>query len=264
MSTSTDRIWLDSRITRVIFGLIGFGIAVVVWQLASASGLVSDIIAPPPAEILNALVEQRSIILDNLTVTMWAVTIAYTVSTVGGVLAGGLLSMSDRLQQALMPLIVAGNSVPRVSLAPILLFYFGAAHLAPLLAAWIAFFPMFLSAFQGLAAIDDDIEDLLTALDATTVQEYRYVRIPNAIPYIFDGMRVSLVLAVTGTIVAEFVVTGSGMGYLAFFSSQQLLFPLLFAVVLVMSAITFVLFIALYLVQSRLVYWEETNFFSEA
>lgn len=254
----------DSRIRQIFFGFVGIATLVVVWELTSGSGLVSDVLAPPPTAIWVALTEQWPIILDNLYHTMVAVTIAYTVSTTGGIVVGGLLSTSERLQQALMPLLVAGNSVPRVSLAPILLFYFGATLLAPLLAAWIAFFPMFLSAFEGFAKIDEDVDDLLNVLDASTWQEYRYVRIPNAIPYIFDGMRVSLVLAVTGTIVAEFVVTGRGMGYLAFFSSQNLLFPLLFAVVIVMSAITFLLFIALYLLQSRLIYWRETNFFSEA
>lgn len=254
----------DSRVGRLVLAFVGLGTVVVLWELASATGLVSSVLAPPPTEIWASLVEQRSIILDNLSITMWAVTVAYVVSTAGGIVAGGLLSTSDRLQEALMPLIVAGNSVPRVSLAPILLFYFGAAFLAPLLAAWIAFFPMFLSAFEGFTRIDDDVDDLLTALEATPWQEYRYVRIPNAVPYIFDGMRVSLVLAVTGTIVAEYVVTGGGMGYLAFFSSQQLLFPLLFAVVIVMSAITLVLFLALYAVQSRVIYWQETDFFSEA
>jgi len=263
MSTSTEWLGPESRLRRVGLGFVGIALAVVVWELASGSGLVSDVLAPPPTEIWTALLEQWPIILDNLYITMWAVTAAYLVSTVGGVVAATLLSMSDRLQQALMPIVVAGNSVPRVSLAPLLLFYFGAAFLAPMLAAWIAFFPMFLSAFEGLTKIDEDIDDLLTVLDATVFQEYRYVRAPNAVPYIFDGMRVSLVLAVTGTIVAEYVVTGSGMGYLAFFSSQQLLFPLLFAVVIVMSAITLVLFIALYVIQSQVIYWEETSFFSE-
>ena len=60
---------------------------------------------------------------------------------------------------------------------------------------------------------------------------------------------------------AEFVATNGGVGYLAFFAMQNFMIALLFAIVLIISVVTFVLFIALYLVQSRVVYWEETELF---
>jgi len=263
-STSIDE-YLPSRestVGRLSAGLVGVLVFAVLWQLASGElGLIDDLIAPPPTEIGAALVGRWSIVQDNLVITLRAFLIAYTASTVLGIGVALLFSMSDRIQQALMPIMIAGNSVPRVSLAPLLLFYFGVAFLAPLLAAWIAFFPMFMSAFEGFSKVDEDLQDLLATLDATTFQEYRFVRLPNAVPYVFDGMRVSLTLAATGTIVAEFVATNGGVGYLAFFAMQNFMIALLFALVLIISVITFGLFIALYLVQSRVVYWEETEIF---
>lgn len=263
-STSISRILpsRESTVGRVGAGLIGVLVFVLLWQILSGElGLIDDLLAPPPTDIWAALQSRWAIIEDNLFITLRAFIIAYTASTVLGIGVALLFSMSDRLRQTLMPIMIAGNSVPRVSLAPLLLFYFGVAFLAPLLAAWIAFFPMFMSAFEGFSKVDEDLQDLLSTLDATTYQEYRYVRLPNSVPYIFDGMRVSLTLAATGTIVAEFVATNGGVGYLAFFAMQNFMIALLFAIVLIISVVTFVLFISLYLVQSRVVYWEETDLF---
>jgi NitT/TauT family transport system permease protein len=248
----------------VRWGLSLFGAAsiVLVWHLGTATfELVGPLTLPEPISVYYKYQDVDTLIWDRLSHTLVVAGIAFLISLALAVAAAVLLSANDLLRKTFMPIVVATNSVPRVTLAPLFIFYVGPFMSQYLLAAWIAFFPMLVSTFQGLTELDDDLEMLLDQLDASTWQRYKWVRLPNALPFIFDGMKLGLTLSIVGTIVVEYVATGQGIGTLAALALGNFDTALGIAVVAVTGLVSVMAFFSMFVLQSRLVHWKESSLY---
>jgi NitT/TauT family transport system permease protein len=267
---STARIeWLfsldkESRTTRWGISLIGTISIFLVWQVITAElGLLSESVLPAPTQIVESFQSNQQLILKNLKYTLLESAVGFVAAVVLALLVSFLLTMNDRVRNSFMPLVLAGNSVPRVSFAPIILFYFGGFQAKYVIAAWVAFFPMLVNTLDGMANLNEDLELFQRSLGANIWQEYRYFRIPNALPFIFDGMKVAVTLAIVGAVVGEFVSAERGIGYLALFALKYHNIPLVFALVGLMGVISVCAFVVLFTLQDKLVHWENTSFLTE-
>ncbi|WP_420478092.1 ABC transporter permease [Brevundimonas sp. FT23028] len=134
---------------------------------------------------------------------------------VAAILGGGLallVSMNRRAEEAVRPLAVALQVTPVVAIAPLVLIWTGLDHAdraVVALAAAVAFFPIFSGVLTGLQSADRDLERLFDLYGATPVQRLLRLRLPSALPFALEGLRVASGLAVIGAVVAEFV-SGSG------------------------------------------------------
>lgn len=252
----------QSRPTRWGLSTAGMVSLFALWYVASdVLALVSPTALPSPITVFEITVQFQELLLDNILVTVKRAGYGYVISVFLALLLGVALTANDRLRNALMPLVLASNTVPRVSLAPLIIFYAGDFNPHVLIAAWIAFFPMLINVMEGLGNLNEDLENLLKGLDATTYQEYRHVRFPNALPFIFDGLKIGVTLAIVGAVVGEFVASETGVGFIALFAMTNYNIPLVFSVVGLMSLIAVAAFFSLYLIQDRLVHWREAALF---
>jgi NitT/TauT family transport system permease protein len=125
---------------------------------------------------------------------------------------------------------------------------------------------MVVNTMEGLESVDDDLMQLLDSLGASTVQEYRMVRIPNALPFIFDGLKIGVTLSVIGVITAEFILPQGGastIGGLALLSLMNYNTTLAFSVVILTGFASVTVFFLLFVLQDRLVHWKESSMFTE-
>lgn len=254
----------DTRTVRWGLSAIGAITFLLIWEFfTSTLELFHETILPAPSEIYFEFRETQELIINNTPETITAAGLGFGIAVVLAVLVAILFTLNERVERALMPFVVGGNSIPRVALAPLFVFYLGEGITALYaLAAWIAFFPMFINAFDGFARIDEDQRAMLSIYDATLWQEYRYVRIPNGLPRVFDGMKISIILAMIGAIVGEFVIVGGGLGNLALIAMNAFNTSLVFATVIVAGVISTVAIFMVYLIQVRVIFWEEVNFFT--
>lgn len=259
LSVLTDE---TSRISRWGLSILGSGSVFVLWYLVTdVFGLFRTIILPSPIQIITEMMEFRNLIYSNFWPTFGTALFGFFAAVVLGTLLAGLFTLSRKLTDALMPIVVSMNSVPRITLAPLIIFYTGGFGAKSIVATWVAFFPMFLNAYQGMNILQEEQESLLHTFGATTWQEYRYIRIPNSIPHLFDGMKIAMTLAIVGSVVAEFVGAGSGLGYLTLFALRDFRMPLVFGLTGLMGLVSVGLFFVLFFLQDRLVYWKETKLF---
>lgn len=254
----------NNRRTRWSLSIVGVASMFAVWYAVTVLfELVSPAVLPAPARVYAEFTRTQELIIANVWPTVSAGFLGLTIAVVLAVIGAFVLTLDDRIRSALMPLVVGGNSVPRVSLAPLIIFYFGTGVGANyVIAAWIAFFPMFLNALDGFSRMRDDYQELLSMYNASIWQEYRYVRGPNALPQIFDGVKVAVILAMIGAVVGEFVAADEGLGYLALFAMRNVNVGLVFAIVGIMGIISTASIFLLYLLQDRIVFWQESNFFT--
>lgn len=130
-------------------------------------------------------------------------------------------------------------------MAPLLLLWIGYGLTSNvIIAATVAFFPIVINTATGLESVDTELLELTRSLDASTARVFWRVRLPWALPYIFSSLKVAITLAVIGAVVAEFVGSDKGLGYLILTSSGQMKTSVMFGVLLLLSLLSIASFYA--------------------
>lgn len=198
--------------TRLLPPLLLTALLLAAWELTCRALHVPAYFLPPPSAVAVALVNRAPVLAVSAAATFW---MAMQALVVAALLGGGLallVSLSRSAELAVRPLAVALQVTPVVAIAPLVLIWTGLDHAdraVVALAAAVAFFPLFSGVLTGLKAADPDLEKLFDLYGATPVQRLMRLRLPAALPFMLEGLRVASGLAVIGAVVAEFV-SGSG------------------------------------------------------
>jgi NitT/TauT family transport system permease protein len=188
---------------------------IVLWHIAVVWGHVPAFVMPTPLATLQALFEPHYNWLQHTLVTAAEVFGGYALAVVIGVGMAILFSWFGVLQRFLMPLIVTLNMIPKIAMAPLFIVWLSFGVVPNMVIAFtICFFPILLTTARGLAEVEPELLDLVRALRATRWQIFKKIQLPNALPYVFSGMKIAVVLAVAGAIVGEFIGSAQGLGYL--------------------------------------------------
>jgi NitT/TauT family transport system permease protein len=186
--------------------------------------------------------------------------LGFALSVVGGILVAVLITYSSILRRSFYPIIVVSQVVPKISIAPLFIVWFGTGTMSSLLLAFlIAFFPMTINSALGFQSIDEDIHRMARTFMGSRWQIFWKIRMPNALPYIFSGMKISITLAIIGVIVSEFVASQEGIGYLIKLAGGLLDTPLMMAAITVLSISGLALYGLIAVAEQRSVYWQSSS-----
>jgi len=134
--------------------------------------------------------------------------------------------------------------------------WFGLGSLSRVLIAFlVSFFPMVINTASGLGSVSEEVVLLGRSLARGRVQLFMKIQFPHALPHIFDGMKVSITLAIIGVIVAEFVSSQKGLGYLIMFANGMLDTVMMMSAITVLSAVGLALYGLIALAGRLVVYW---------
>jgi NitT/TauT family transport system permease protein len=266
-----DTVWVEhvawfDRIPRWI-AMIGLALAVLaIWQGVTASGLVSRIILPTPAETFRDLLFVGANLIggDYMLTALWTTTrtviygflIALTIGFSLGVLVGET-SFGER---AVMPYLVAIDTMPKVAFAPLFIAWLGfdiASKVA--LAAFIATFPIVVATAAGLHAADENARMLFKSMGASRWQTLFQLKLPTGLPHLFTGLKIAAVGVMAGAITGEFLGGGKGFGELIRVSASQLNTPRVFSLILYLSLLGLALFLLVVWIQKRFVFWHKSS-----
>jgi NitT/TauT family transport system permease protein len=201
-----------SRVLSTLPGLLLTALLLAIWEVACRALAVPVYFLPPPSAVAIALVENGPVLAGSALQTFWMAFQALLVATVLGGSLAIAVSLSRPAEQAVAPLAVALQVTPVVAIAPLVLIWAGldnADRAVIALAAAVAFFPVFSGVLTGLKSADPDLERLFDLHGASRVQRLTRLRLPSALPFALEGIRVAAGLSVVGAVVAEFV-SGSG------------------------------------------------------
>lgn len=171
-------------------------------------------------------------------------------------LLGYLLGKSPALDRLVSPYIVASQTIPVVAIAPLLVIWFGTGLLSKvLITGIIVFFPTLVSTIVGIRGVDTDLRDLMRSLRASRSQLFFKLELPAALPVIFGGLKLSVILAVVGAVVGEFVGADVGLGFLINLGRGVLDTSMIFVAVIALVAIAQLLYAGVSLLESRTLRW---------
>jgi NitT/TauT family transport system permease protein len=232
-------------------------IFIVAWQLAVVIGGLQPSILPPPLLVAERFVRAfaEGTIQPHLATTLQEIAVGLTVGAVLGLLAGYVMARSPLAERLLSPYIVAAQAIPILALAPLLAIWFGPGLLGKVvICALIVFFPVAVSTMVGIRSTDPRLLELGRSLRATPRQRLWTIEVPAALPSILGGLRVGVTLSVIGAIVGEWAGASRGLGVLINLARGSLFdIPLMFATLLTIALVGVALYLAVVLVERRLV-----------
>jgi NitT/TauT family transport system permease protein len=177
-----------------------------------------------------------------------------------GLPVGALIVYARPVELSVYPLLVAFQTMPKAAIAPIFVVWLGTGITSKVLIAFaIAFFPIVIDTVVGLRAAQAETIHLVRSMGANAFQIFWYVRFPNALPAIFGGLKVASTLAVVGAIVGEFVSADRGLGYLVLVANGELNTRLVFACVLVLTALGMAFYFLLEALEKIVVRWHVSS-----
>jgi NitT/TauT family transport system permease protein len=238
----------------ILLALVAF---FAIWKVVVVVGGYPVFILPPPETVLARFVVgwTDGILLRHTVATLVEIALGFSIGASTAILVGYLLARSRLAERVLSPYIVAAQATPILALAPVLVLWFGPGLGARVvICALIVFFPIAVATMVGIRAVDDGLLELARSLRATRRQILTTLEIPAALPSIFGGLRVGVTLAVVGAIVAEWAGADQGLGVLVNLARGSLFdIPLLFATLMTIALIGVALYVAVLLVERRLV-----------
>lgn len=266
-----ETVWAEhvtflDRIPRGIAMLGLLGAVIALWWVVNTFGLVSPIILPGPAEVGRDIIKVGTnlatggYMLAALWITTKEVILGFAFAIVMGVSLGVLVGETSFGERAVLPYLVAIDTMPKVAFAPLFLAWLGFGISSKVaLAAFIATFPIVVGTAAGLHAADENARMLFRSIGASRWQTLLRMKIPTGLPQIFTGLKIGAVGVMAGAITAEFLGGGKGFGELIRVAASQLQTPRVFSLILYLSVLGFSLFWSVVLIERKLVFWHRSS-----
>ncbi|HEY1568460.1 MAG TPA: ABC transporter permease [Solirubrobacteraceae bacterium] len=227
-----------------------------VWELYVDLGGADPLILPSPHAIAQSLFDDRGLLWSNFLVTAEEVVLGILVATVAALVLASAMHFFITLRQAAWPVLIASQTIPIPMLAPVLVLWLGFGILPKLVViALVSFFSIVVTTLAGFAAVDPDLIKLMRTFDMPRHRVFLSVELPSALPGVFTGAKIAVIVAVIGAVFAEQAGANSGLGYLFEQSIPQLLTARAYAAVVVLSLFAIALFLLLTLAERLTVPW---------
>ncbi len=237
------------RILRVAFPLLTLVLGALLWHVVVEVNDIPPYVLPGPGLVARTLVDDWGILWQSLLATLATTFQGLLLALVGGVGLAILFNQSRLVEYSFYPYAVILQVTPIVAIAPLLLIYLP-QHLAVLACAWIvAFFPVLANTTLGLNSVDHNLRDLFRMYGASRSQMLLRLKLPAALPFMLEGLKIAGGLSLIGAVVAEIAAgsagAGSGLAYRIAESGYRLNIPRMFAALLLLSLAGIVIFFSL-------------------
>jgi NitT/TauT family transport system permease protein len=244
--------WLRKRAGAFAVFLLLF----VLWEVGVRIFGVKEYLLPPPSKVWTEFLKRYDTVMASAWVTTQEILAGYALAAVVSVPLALWIAYSRFMETAVYPAIVFLQIVPKIAIAPLFIIWFGFGFTPKLLLVFLlSFFPIVVASIVGFKSVDPDIMDFARTTGAGGWRLFAKIRLPQALPHIFTGLKVGAALSATAAVVAEFVASDKGLGYLLLQYNGQLETPMVFAIVVLLSLIGLAVYYAVELLERFTIPW---------
>jgi len=244
--------WMRKRVGAIVV----FALLFVAWEFAVRLFGIKEYLLPPPSRVWTELVKRIDPVTASIWVTTHEIVVGYLLAVVVSVPLALWIASSRFMEDAVYPVIVFLQIIPKIAIAPLFIIWFGFGITPKLLVVFLlSFFPIVVASIAGFKSIDPDIMDFARTTGAGRWRLFARIRLPQALPQIFTGLKVGAALAATAAVVAEFVASDKGLGYLLLQYNGQLETPMVFAIIILLSLIGLVVYYVVELIERFTIPW---------
>lgn len=251
---------MKTRLRRILAPIVLLLLLIAAWELAVRLAGVPAYILPPPSRIAATFVTRFPLLWTHTLVTLAEIVSGLLLASVGGLLLATGIVHVPVLEWALHPLIIASQMVPVFAIAPLLIVWLGYG-LWPkvVVAGLIGFFPIAISAIDGLRSARRETVELFRSLGASRWQIFAKLRLPGSLPSLFTGWKVGATLSVVGATIGEWIGARQGLGYLMLQSNALLRVDVVFAAILALTIVGLLLFGVVRIIEWWVLRWRRSS-----
>jgi NitT/TauT family transport system permease protein len=239
---------MKSSVKNVIEPVIFFAALLILWEVLVEVIKVPSFILPPPGDLWTSFIKKLPILGNHSLITFVEAVGGFAFSLVLGVTFAIAVVYSRHLQNTLYPLIVILYAMPKSAFAPLMVIWVGYGLMSKIAIAFlVAFFPIVVNTVVGLKEVEPELLELARINRGSQFDVFKKIRLPNAIPFMFAGIKVA--------IVAEFVAANEGLGYLVLQANYSLDTAFALVVLLILAVLSLGLFWLVEIVQRKIAPW---------
>jgi len=250
------------RLRQVLVPVLAIVVFLVLWELLVWANGWPNYKMASPSDLWPAFWKYRELFLVMGWDTLWRTVVGLLLAVVVGTLLGMIMGFSKVMRDALYPLLVGFNAIPKATVVPIVALMFVGAHdfNTVLIAFMISFFPIAVSVSIGLSTLEPEYRDILRSLGASPLTIFWKIALPKTLPEFFGALKVAVTLAFIGTNLME-IVSPHGRGLGALFDSGKTNsdYPLMFAVLIALAFLGIVLYYVVVALEKTFAGWAERS-----
>ena len=244
--------WLKKRAAP----LIVFALLFAFWESAVFLTGIKEYLLPPPSTVWAEFLKRSDTVIGSAWVTTQEIIAGYLLAIVVSVPLALSVAYSRFMENAIYPVVVFLQIIPKIAIAPLFIIWFGFGFTPKLLLVFLlSFFPIVVASIAGFKSVDPEIMDFAHTTGAGAWKMFAKIRLPQALPDIFTGLKVGAALSATAAVVAEFVASDRGLGYLLLQYNGNLETPMVFAIVVLLSLIGLAVYYLVELIERITIPW---------
>lgn len=239
-----------------IIRLLILVVFIALWEIAAQLKWIDPFLTSSPSRILKSLASfiNEGTLFRHIWVTCYETIIGFTLGTVLGVAIATLLWASKTTSKVLDPYLVVLNALPKVALAPIIIFWVGNGTSAIItIALLISIVTTIISVLTGFNEVDKGKMLLMTTFKGTKWQKLRYLVFPASVPVIISALKINVGLSWVGVIMGEFLVAREGLGFLIIYGGQIAQLDMVMMSIVILSVIAFIMYEIVAVIENILV-----------
>jgi NitT/TauT family transport system permease protein len=236
--------------------LVTLVLALAAWELVVDGFRIPEYLLPAPSGVASAMLTSWRYLALHSAITVYEILLGFVLASAVGIPLAMLIVYSPLVERGVYPLLVASQAVPKIAVAPLLIFWAGLGLFPKILVAFaISFFPVVVDTVVGLRSVEPEMLHLARSMGAGERKIFVKIRLPSALPNVFAGLKVAVALSVVGAIVGEFIQADRGLGYALQQATSVLDTRMAFATIVILAAIGMALFAAVEGIERRLTPW---------
>lgn len=239
-------------ITRILI-LVGF---IALWQIAASLKWIDPFLTSSPARVINSFVSlyEDGSLFKHIGVTCYETILGFSLGTILGALIAVILWWCPTVSKILDPYLVVLNALPKVALAPIIIFWIGNGMPAIIvIALLISVITTVIGVLSGFNEIDKEKIMLMNTFRASKIQILRYLIFPYSIPIFISALKINVGLSWVGVIMGEFLVAKNGLGFLIVYGGQVAQLDMVMMSIVILSIIAFIMYEVVAIAEKKLV-----------
>ncbi|RDJ26811.1 ABC transporter permease [Bosea caraganae] len=246
----------SGKLMSLMVGVLTALAFLLIWEVAVRALGVAAYLLPPPSTIAADLAKNWPRVISSSWLTTGNMVLGFLLSVAVGIPLAMMLAYSPFFERSVYPSIVFLQIVPKIAIAPLFIIWFGFGMMPKVLLVFLlTFFPIVINAVVGFKSVDPGIMELARSTGASGLRTFLKIRFPSALPSIFTGLKVAAALASTAAVVAEFVASDNGLGYLIVTYNGQLMTSMVFATIIVLGLIGLAFYYLIELLERLLLPW---------
>ena len=241
---------------------LSVGVFIAIWWIYVAVKHVPAYILPSPPKVWNSLEKMfvKGTVYPHLWTTTYEVILGFVIGAFLGIVLGYIFIKVDALKTMLMPYLIFLQTAPKIALVPLFVIWFGIGLVSKVvLIISMVLFPVLSGMMLGLESIPPDVRNLMKILKASKWQIFSQVELQYSLPALFASMKVGIVQAVIGAIVAEWMSGKQGLGYILTYASSTYDTPMLLAGIIVTIILGIATYQVISVLEDKFLYWHESK-----